>query len=141
MKSQSPLNLKPFQCQVNYSVYLVSISGFVYSLGSVFVLVSPLPLWLKVFALGFIAYAAWRSLRRQFLQTLRLEHNLEGWSVYPEGDEPSQQVINLDGKRCLLWPWLVVLYAPYGRTVLIPKDSVSDENFRRIHLRLRANPY
>jgi len=143
MSARTAFNIPSFNCSVGLSKGLLCLSSLIYCSAIIFVLLTPLDSLLKILSVSVIAGLAWRELRRQLSETLSLNHSLQGWeAVY------SQRLcagvgegIYLDGKNCLLWPWLVILYAPYQRAVLIPKDSVSDEDFRRIVLRLRANPY
>ena len=143
MSTRSTIDIPRFSCQVKFSTGLLCLSALNFGSAIVFILLAALDSSLQVLGVSAIVCLAWWALRRQLRETISLTHGNQGWeAVYHRRSAAAiAGVVSLDGKRCLLWPWLIVLYAPYSRAVLIPKDSVSSEDFRRIQVRLRANPY
>ena len=143
MSARTAIDTPAFSCEVKFSTGLLCLSAFNFGSAVIFVLLAALNTSLQILAVSVIVCLAWRALRRQFCENLSLTHGAQGWeAAYRQSpDAAVTEEVFLDGKRYLLWPWLIVLYAPYRRAVLIPKDSVSDEDFRRIEVRLRANPY
>jgi len=143
MSARTAFNTPAFNCLVGFSKGLLCLSALIYCSAIIFVLLAPLDGMLQILSVSLIFGLAWRELRRQFSETLSLNHSAQGWeAVYCQNlGAIAEEGIYLDGKNCLLWPWLIALYAPCQRAVLIPKDSVSDEDFRRILVRLHVNPY
>jgi len=142
VSARAAFNIPSFNCPVGLSKGLLYLSVFIYCSAIFFVFLAPLDSVLQILAVGVITGLAWAELRRQLSEALTLSHSAQGWqAIYSQTlCATAEESIYLDGKNCLLWPWLIILYAPYQRAVLIPKDSVSDEDFRRIMVRLRTNP-
>jgi len=143
MSARAAFNIPSFNCHVGFSKGLLCSSVLIYCSAIIFVSLAPFDSGLQILSVSVIVSLAWRELHRQFSETLSLSHSAQGWeAVYSQSQGATVgKGIYLDGKNCLLWPWLIALYAPCQRAVLIPKDSVSDEDFRRILVRLHANPY
>ncbi len=132
-----------FHCVVQPSRLILRCSVLIHSLALLFVFSSAIAWFYQCLLVLFVVWRAQRSYRHLSEEVLSLQVGDREWFArYLRSGEVAQ----LDQRCYVIWPCFIILYRlsswPMlsGGSIVLAKDSIGSDNFRRLTVRLRFNP-
>jgi hypothetical protein len=131
------------QCEIKPSRLVMRCSALIHCLVILFVLASAIGGLLQCLLVLTVLLLALRTDQHLSLQYLAVRIDDQQWAVE---DVSLREPQDLDPRRYVIWPYLIILYRVKrisfftSKAIVLGRDSLSAEDFRRLTVRLRFNP-